>query len=303
VLLSLVGGDDQGFRAIASYLLMQEAKRLRPALLLLAGTFGRTLNEEGLVRAAAAVELLHVGTLYHDDVMDQAQMRRHVPSANQRWGNIMASASGTYVLARAVNELAACGSWANQLSSDAVMKLCTGQISELERAYDFKVDELEIMETLNGKTATLFELPLRLGSFLAGASEERVEALAAYGHALGLAFQLVDDALDFAGEQTSMGKRTGRDLRTGVYTLPVVLACRHSDVGRPLRDLLERFDPAEEDLEAAVALVRESGAIKQTLALARKKTREALTHLESLPDSAARLSLCRLAEYVVARSS
>lgn len=290
-------------REAASYLLTQEGKRLRPALVLLAGTLGTGAGDDVLMRAAVAVELLHVGSLYHDDVMDRADVRRRVPSANARWGNIPASVSGTYLFALAASQFSSFGPWANHLASEAAVKLSTGQVLEVEHAYDLELTEPELLDILRKKTATLFELPLRLGSFLAGASEEHVEVLAMYGRELGLAFQLADDALDFVGDGASMGKQTGRDLRAGVYRLPVLMALRNADTGRQVRDLLERLEPSDEDLAAAADLIRQDGAVGETLAFARERAESAQSCLERLPDGPARLSLHRLAEHVVTRAS
>ncbi len=298
-----VNAEDLELRAVATYLVVQKGKRLRPALALLGGKFGRTSCDDLLMRASTALELLHAGSLYHDDVMDRAELRRHQPSANAAWGNVLASIAGTYVMARATTELASCGTWVNYLVSQALVKVSTGQMLEIEHTYDLDLPLHRLLDILSSKTATLFELPLRLGSFLAGASEGHVEALATYGREVGLAFQLVDDALDFTGEETAMGKQTGRDLRAGVYSLPVSIACGRADVGQQLRDLLEKLDLCEEDINVAASLIRHSGAIEETLALARQKGENARASLETLPDMPARLSLHRFAGEVAFRQS
>jgi heptaprenyl diphosphate synthase len=303
LLARAVEAEDPGLRAIATHLVLQKGKRLRPALALLGGKFGSTPSEDSLMRASTALELLHAGSLYHDDVMDRAELRRHQPSANATWGNVLASIAGTYIMARATAELASLGTWVNNLASRALVKVSTGQMLEIEHAYDLDLTEHRLLNILSSKTATLFELPLRLGSFLAGASEEHVEALATYGREVGLAFQLVDDALDFTGEETAMGKQTGRDLRAGVYSLPVLIACGRADQGQQLRDLLEKLNLCDEDMNMATSLIRRSGAIEETLALARQKADNARASLDTLPDISARLSLHQFAEEVVTRRS
>ena len=302
MLKDAVEPEDPELRAVANYLLAQKGKRLRPALVLLAGTFGNTASENVLMRAAMALEFLHVGSLYHDDVMDRAEVRRRVPSVNARWGNIPASVSGTYLFALAATQFASFGSWANQMASEAVVNLSTGQMLEVEHAYNLELTESELIDILRKKTATLFELPLRLGSFVAGASEEHIEILAMYGREVGLAFQLTDDALDFVGDEASMGKQTGRDLRRGVYRLPVIRACQSDATGQQIRHLLQKLDPSDEDIVAASDLIRSYGAIEATLVTAREKAECAQACLKQLPDGPARLSLHRLADHVVTRT-
>jgi geranylgeranyl pyrophosphate synthase len=294
--------EDPGLGEMASYMLMQEGKRLRPALVLLAGTFGKNPSDDMLMRAATAMELLHVASLYHDDVMDRAEVRRRVPSANVRWGNTLATVSGTYLFACAANLFSSFSPWANQLASEAVVKLSTGQVLEIEHAFDLDLTEPQLLDILRKKTATLFELPLRLGSFLAGAPEEQIETLAAYGREIGLAFQLTDDTLDFVGDGAAMGKQTDRDLRAGVYSLPVIRACQSADAGQQVRDLLQRFDPSDDDIATAARLIRQSGAVDATLVAAREIAQRAQTCVQQLPDGPARHSLQRLAEHVVTRT-
>lgn len=298
-----IEASDVQLRAIASHLLEQQGKRLRPALAFLAATFGSGRDADDIMRLATALELLHVGSLYHDDVMDRTDRRRNVESANARWGNVLAVYGGTYLFARAATLFAGFGAWANYLAGDAIVKLATGQLLEVEHAFDLALSEPELFDILLKKTATLFELPLRLGSFIGGASEERVEGLASYGRELGLAFQLADDALDFIGDEVVMGKRTGRDLRVGAYSLPVLRAQMNPDCGARLRDLLEKLDLADDDIATASILVRQSGAVDATLSAARASARRAQQCLEVLPDGTARTSLYRLAEYVVTRAS
>lgn len=289
--------------AVSSYLLSKDGKLLRPALALLAGRFSPRTEGERLERAAIAIELLHVASLYHDDVMDGASERRGAPSANVQWGNVVASLGGTYLFAHASTLVASLGPWANRIYSAAILQLCTGQLLELEHAYNLDLTEGEYLQIVAKKTATLFELPLRLGAFVAGASDEDVERLAAFGRHLGLAYQLADDALDLAGTESTMGKSTGRDLQRGVYTLPVLRACRRTPCGEKLRDILEAFDPSDVEIDAAANLICQSGAVEETLAFAKETARRAQAFLSQLADNAARTSLHDLAEATAARCS
>ena len=295
--------EDRQLEEIVRYLINQGGKRLRPALLFLAAAFG-SATDETLLRAAAALELVHVASLYHDDIMDRARTRRGDASVNFRWGNSWATIAGTHLFACASKLLAALGDSANQTAAEATVALCTGQLREVENAYNLDLSETEHLAILSLKTATLFELPCQLGALLSHVAPTQAEALACYGHHLGLAFQLTDDALDLAGEASQLGKPTATDLREGVYSLPVLLALhRAGAVEAEMRSLLEQMHPSESDIRKVLCLVQESGAINEALDLARQHLVEAQCQLASLPNTPARHSLAGLAEFVLARSS
>ena len=302
VLRSAASAEDLQLRVMALHLIDGGGKRLRPLLLLLAASFGRA-PQDRLLRGAAALELLHVASLYHDDVMDRAPLRRSAPSTNARWGNTSAAVAGIYLFARAGSLLASLGDEANRLASEASVTLCRGQLQEVENAFNLELMEEEHLEILRQKTATLFELPCRLGALLAGASAGRAAALAGYGRSLGLAFQLVDDALDLTAQAPALGKATGNDLREGVYSLPVLRALHRPDaLGRELRAILSLARPGEAELERALQLVRESGAVAEALALARAHADAAVAALQKLPDGPPRRSLVRLADSAPSRT-
>lgn len=296
-----VTAEDMQIRVMALDLIERGGKRLRPSLLFLAATYGEFVQEP-LMRAAAALELVHIASLHHDDVMDRAPMRRNGASVNARWGNALAALAGTYLFARASALLASLGDIPNQMASQASVELCAGQLQEVENAYNLELTEAGHLNMLVRKTATLFELPCRLGAHLSGASAPHAEALAIYGRHLGLAFQLTDDVLDLNGKASQLGKATGVDLREGVYSLPVLRAVRQQDAGgQRLRELLGQAWLAEEDAQTALQLVRESAGVASTLAVAREHAQHAREALATLPEGPARYSLCRLAEYVVTR--
>jgi geranylgeranyl pyrophosphate synthase len=296
-----VAAEEPQLRAMALHLIARGGKRLRPALLFLGAAFGRPA-EESLLGVAAALELLHVASLYHDDVIDRALIRRSGLSANARWGNAAAAVAGTYLFARASALLASLGDLPNRLASQASVDLCAGQLQEVENAYNLELTEEEHLEILGRKTATLFELPCRLGAGLTGAAPAHSHALATYGRHLGLAFQLADDALDLVGQASELGKAMGTDLREGVYSLPVLRALRQEGAGgAPLRALLGQTRLRETEVRAARQLVRRSGAVGEALALAREYAGRAQAGLAALPDGPARRSLFRLADYAVSR--
>ncbi len=301
VLEEAVTAHDVQLRLMALHVIERGGKRLRPALLILSGTLGAAERAE-LLRAAAALELTHVASLYHDDVMDRAPLRRSGASTNARWGNPQAAFAGTYLFARASELWASLGPLPNQLASRTAVDLCLGQLHEVERAYDLNIEEADHLKILEQKTATLFELPCRMGALLAGAPEDSTEAVARYGRALGLAFQLADDALDLTGDAAQIGKAAGNDLREGVYSLSVLRALDSPGAGEGLRELLGQVSLDDDDVRAAVELVRGSGTIEEVLALARSYAAQAEEALTGLPDGPAVQSLHRLAGFAVERS-
>jgi heptaprenyl diphosphate synthase len=297
--LEAATSDDATLTAIATALVSRGGKRLRPTLVLLTGRYGEADGNQ-LLSCAVAVELLHVASLYHDDLMDRAPTRRGGPSANALWGNGRAVAGGTYLFSRAAMRLDLSPAL-QSLTAAAVVAICTGQLREVENAFNTTLAEDEHLEVLALKTGTLFELPCRLGAEVSGAPAAHVEALAEYGRNLGLAFQLADDALDLAGQPSRLGKSVGTDLREGVYSLPVLRALQRAP-GAQLAALLGPARLGADDITQALELIRASGTIAEVLDLARSYSQRAVAALQPLPDGSPRRSLVNLATYAVARS-
>lgn len=289
-------------RAMVADAVSGGGKRLRPALLFLAASFGHA-SDRTLLKAAAALELMHAASLYHDDVMDRAMIRRHAPSANARWGNGFATLTGTFLFSRATALLSGLGESADRLAAAATVALSTGQLHELDNAYNADLSQTRRLDILRRKTATLFELPCQLGAYFSGIDRTRAASLAAYGRDLGLAFQLADDALDLIGDPYETGKAVGTDVRQGIYSIPIVRALRRKDPSaRELHELLTRVRLDDGEVARAVALVHASGTIDEVLGLARTRAGRAVRRLGSLPQSDGRRSLSALAEYAVART-
>ncbi|WP_052411839.1 polyprenyl synthetase family protein [Streptomyces sp. NRRL S-118] len=302
ILREAATADDPLLRMMAGHLLQRGGKRLRPALLVLSASYG-TCRREQLLRAAAALELVHIASLYHDDVMDRAPTRRDGPSANARWGDELAALAGTYLFARASRLLVTLGDEPNRVAAEAFLDVCSGQLQEAENAYDTGLDEAEHLRILARKTATLFELPCRLGTQLSKAPPAYADALRSYGRSLGLAFQLTDDVLDLPGRGRGSGKSTGTDVREGVYCLTVLRAVRMGgDVGARLAALLGREDMTAEQVAEVYRLVESTDAGPAVLELARSHAAEALEALRVLPEGPPRESMENLARHVLTRS-
>ena len=295
-----VTAQDAALGHIAGELLRRGGKRLRPRLLFLSATLGEA-SETLLVHAAAAIELMHLGSLLHDDVMDCAATRRGAPSANSLWGNAYAATSGTHVLACAMAELALLPRDAVSDVTEAAFTVCSGQLRETEHAYNTALSTDEHLEIIRMKTATLFGLPCRLGARLAGCQPTHINALSCLGQDLGIAFQLTDDLLDLIGDSASLGKPTGVDLCAGVYSYSVLLALQQSRDGR-LAALLRHENLTSCEATEAAALVRRSGAVESTRELVHTYARRAAATLAGLPQFPGWVALADITSDVVNRT-
>lgn len=299
-LLESVESGEELLHTAARHLVGAGGKRLRPFMVLLAAEFGGGRNSE-VVSAAVATELTHIGTLYHDDVMDGAVTRRGVPSAHVVWGSRVAVQTGNFLFARASQLLAGLGEPAIRIHAETFGHLVDGQSAEVcgpESATDALGHHLRV---LNGKTASLFSASGKLGSLLSGAPPEVTECLGRACVAWGLAFQLSDDVRDVTNERAVSGKEPGTDLREGVATLPVMFAlqsARPSDAR--LVQLLEPGELTDPDLLAeALDLLRAHPAIEMARAEVRKWSDVARYEIRALPEVPARAAFETLCDYVV----
>ncbi|MCO6004426.1 polyprenyl synthetase family protein [Actinoallomurus purpureus] len=278
-------------------------KRFRPMLVLLAAQFGDP-SASGVVPAAVVVELTHLATLYHDDVMDEAVMRRGQVSANSRWNNTIAILTGDYLFARASDLLADLGPEAVRIQARTFARLVQGQIQETAGPAD-GADPLEhYIEVVAGKTGSLIAASGRLGSLLAGAAPEVVETLTSACEKIGVAFQLSDDILDIASESEESGKTPGTDLREGVHTLPVLHVLRSAAAeDARLRELLASDLTDDARHAEALALLRAHPAMDRARAGLRRWVDEARAELLTLPDVPARAAFLALCDFVLTRTS
>jgi heptaprenyl diphosphate synthase len=295
-----VRSDTDQLTAAASYLLATGGKRFRPMLVVLGGHFGDPMDPR-LIPGAAAIELTHVATLYHDDVMDEAEYRHGVPSVNVRWGNNLAILAGDYLFARASEMSADLGAEVNLLLARTIATVCDGQMRDVSTAGTMEQNEAEYMETIRRKTAALIATSCRLGSMLSDAPPQATDLLERFGDALGMAFQLSDDIMDVTSTQAELGKPPGQDLRQGIHTLPVLHALGDGDAGRELRDILAGGPPQGEQLERALSLVGREEVLDRARGAVTAEVRRAIGVAERLPPGRARDALVHLAEYLAAR--
>ncbi len=287
---------------IGDYITSAGGKRLRPLLVLLCG---KALGREGadLRLLAATIEFLHTATLLHDDVVDMSGMRRGRSTANALWGNAPSVLVGDFLYSRSFEMMVELGSMpVMQILSKATRVIAEGEVLQLSRVRDASTTEEVYMDVIRGKTAMLFEASTHSAAALAEASEAQREALRTFGDHLGVAFQLVDDLLDYEGDAEALGKNVGDDLAEGKPTLPLIYTMHE---GTPEQAALVRKAIQKgglEDLEQIREAVNASGALKYTAELARDYVKRAIECLEVLPASEYRDALVELSEFAVART-
>lgn len=297
----------------ARYLLEAGGKRVRPMLTLLAAQLGDGTNPD-VIQAAEAVEITHLASLYHDDVMDDSQMRRGVPSAQFVWGNSVAVLTGDLLFARASKLVSALGERAIQLQADTFERLCLGQLHETIGPQDGEDPVGHYIKVLEDKTGSLIAVAAQMGVVFSNAPEEYEQPVVVFGEKIGVAFQLIDDVIDLSSQGVAeTGKTPGNDLRAGVATLPVLRLRERAAADPEAAALLERLERdvmgSAEDGEVtpaamdAIAALRGHPVTQQTLEEAHRWAREAVEALAPLPDGAVKKALIRFADTIVERSS
>lgn len=277
------GGEDPFLSEVAGHLVRAGGKRLRPALVVAsAQVCGCDADvPQDVVQGGVAVELVHLGSLYHDDVMDDATSRRGVESANARWGNLVAILAGDFLLARASEIAAALGTEVAALLARTIGQLCEGEVGQLRCAFDPGRTEEAYLASIGGKTGSLMATAARIGGLTAGAPRPVVDALTDYGYSIGMTFQIWDDVRDLVSTEDDLGKPAGHDMVEGTYTLPVLRAMAVPGIGEDLRALLGRpLDAPTRD--KARDLVLSTPAIGSSLATGREWAGRASAALEPL---------------------
>ena len=304
-LLTAVESTDAFVTGLARHLISAGGKRVRPGFCIASSLVcdpDAPQASEAAVRGGAAVELVHIGSLYHDDVMDGAETRRSVASVNAQWGNLRAILAGDYLLGRASEIAASLGTEVAGLLATTITRLCEGQIIELEDAWQLGRSEQRYERAIAGKTAALLACSCRIGAAVPEVPRQTADALGEFGHAYGMAFQIVDDILDLVATDAQLGKPAGNDMTEGVYTLPVIRALTDSAAGEELGSILgRRIDASQRD--RATALVRSTTGIDEARSIARGWADTARSALASLPDTAATAALRKAADHLVERAS
>ncbi len=294
------------------YLFEAGGKRVRPTLTLLTAQLGSG-NNDSVITAAEALEITHLASLYHDDVMDEANMRRGVPSAQNVWGNSVAILTGDLLFARASKLMSRLGERAIILQADTFERLCLGQLHETIGPRDGEDPIAHYIQVLADKTGSLIAAAAEMGVIFGDAPEEFQTPVMAFGEKIGVAFQLVDDVIDLSPSSESTGKTAGTDLRSGVSTLPLLYLRELANTDPDAGELLARIErdvhaahygeADERELVAAVAELREHEVTRRTLDEAHRWSRDAIEALEPLPEGPVKKALTRFAETIVERSN
>jgi heptaprenyl diphosphate synthase len=291
---SVIFGDPY-LDSVTTHLIYAGGKRLRPLLAVASATGGaREATQEDLL-GGVALELMHLASLYHDDVMDEAEVRRNVDSVNARYGNLIAIVAGDYLMARSAAIAADLGTTVAGLLARTLAWLTRGQISEVRTAFSIERTEAEYFEAIEGKTASLMASSCRVGAITAGLASVETEALTEFGRCFGMIYQLRDDVLDIIATDNQLGKPAGQDLAEGIYNLPTLYALRDPLIGVELRGVLgHSLD--DEDRERARKLVVATDGIERTIAAAESYLARAHVALESVPSESLRGGFSSLIE-------
>lgn len=286
---------------VSRYIIAAGGKRLRPALLLLmCGALG--VQNSARFTLAAVVEFIHTATLLHDDVVDESTLRRGSATANETFGNPASVLVGDFLYSRAFQMMVDVGEMrVMQILSDATNVIAEGEVLQLMNMHDASLDEASYLHVIRSKTAKLFEASARLAAVLAKSDPVTEEACAIYGQALGTAFQIIDDVLDYDGNASEMGKNLGDDLREGKATLPLIAAMQRASAAdsRLIRSAVETGNT--DQLDAVVRIVRETGALDVARALAAAEAERAMTAIATFARNEHQASLLQLAAQLLGR--
>lgn len=298
-----VHADYQPLRQTATHLLEAGGKRMRPVFVLLSGHFG-DYELTRLKQVAIALELIHMATLVHDDVIDDAQTRRGRLTVKAKWDNRIAMYTGDFIFAQALAEIAKIeDAEVHRILSTAIMRMCLGEIDQIEDLYNGDQDLRQYLRRIKRKTALLMAVSCQLGAIVSGAKPEVVRDLYGYGYYVGMAFQLTDDVLDIVGEEKVLGKPAGSDLLQGNVTLPVSYALHYG--AQEDKELIRNYllsKGEESNIEQILDVVRRAGGVEYTLGLSKQYLQKAQERLDRLPASSERESLRMIAEFIVRRS-
>lgn len=302
VIRNRLASDVALVRQVAEYIVNNGGKRLRPALVILcAGAFGYQGSHHH--QLAAVVEFIHTATLLHDDVVDSSELRRGHPTANALFGNAASVLVGDFVYSRAFQMMVEFESMrVMQVLADATNVIAEGEVLQLMNCHNPNIDEHHYLQVIRYKTAKLFEAATRLGAILSGATPGQEQAVASYGMHLGTAFQLIDDVLDYSGDNQATGKNVGDDLGEGKPTLPLIYAIKHGSTAEAalIRNAIEAGGLSE--LTQVIAAIRRTGALDYTRRQAEAEARTASAALAALPNSRQRDYLLQLADFAVTRN-
>jgi geranylgeranyl pyrophosphate synthase len=284
---------------LLAYSLGSNAKRVRPALTLLSGKF-YDYNLDFLLPMATAIELMHAATLVHDDAIDNSSVRRGRPTVNQLWGNEKAVLLGDYLFAEAAAFAASTGNLrVIKQFAETLKIISSGEVNQAVNALNLNQSRQQYFQRVGKKTAALFSMATEAGAVLSQAPEESIQILIDYGYNIGIAFQIVDDILDFIGTEEKLGKPVGSDLAQGTLTLPAMLLLEYYPEDNPVKRLFS--GGGKDNIRQAIELVHDSPVVQECYQIASDYCAKACRNLKLLPDNDSRRSLVELADYITIR--
>ncbi|MGI6066489.1 MAG: polyprenyl synthetase family protein [Bacillota bacterium] len=282
----------------AGHLLRAGGKRIRPAFALLAGKFF-DYDLKKLLPLTVALEIIHMASLVHDDVVDASVTRRGRPTVKAKWGNRISMHTGDFLFGRSLILISQYeDKRISQVLSRVSVEMCQGEIQQIAASFDADQKLRDYFYRIKRKTALLISASCQLGAVATGAPDNLVRALTKYGYNLGMAFQITDDILDMTADEKVLGKPVGGDLRQGIITLPVIYALECSPRRERLRELVTKQVKSEEEVWETICLIKESGAIERSFAVAQKYLAKARQELDKLPNVPTKKTLARIAKYI-----
>lgn len=298
----LVKVDDPILSQTCVYLLEAGGKRMRPGFTLLSGKFFE-YNFEKILPVAMALEIIHMATLVHDDVVDASLTRRGRPTLAAGWGNTVSLATGDYLFAKALKLIVQIDdNEASRILADVCVQMCQGEIQQISCSYDVTQNYKQYYYRIQRKTALLISLCCKLGAMVSNANKRQIWLMSTYGHCLGIAFQIVDDILDISADPKVLGKPVGGDVRQGIITLPMIFAMNDSPEKNRIKELLAKESKTEDEVNEVVQLIKQSGGIEKSRKIVDLYIKKALKHLQELPNIPSRDALIELAKFVGERS-
>lgn len=285
----------------STHLIKAGGKRLRPGFaLLVARMYGDDLNH--VIPLATSLELVHMATLVHDDVIDNSSVRRGISTVKKEWGNRISIYAGSFIFARALAIIAAYQrSDIVNVLADASMKICQGEIIQMLSCYNVHLGLKNYLRRIERKTALLISVSCQLGAMLSTDDRQEIAALTNYGYDLGMAFQITDDILDFVADENILGKPTGSDIRQGIITLPALYALRYYEQREDLARILSSPHECKERAELVIDMVCESDGIDYAYSITQHYASRAKRHLQILPDTPVKQTLIELADFILIR--
>jgi heptaprenyl diphosphate synthase len=283
-------------RQASLHTLRAGGKRIRPVFVLLGGKFG-DYNIEAIKNVAVPLELIHMASLVHDDVIDDAELRRGQPTIKAKWDNRIAMYTGDYIFARALELIGDVKDpLAHQILSNTIVQLSVGEIEQIKDKYQFDQNLRDYLRRIRRKTALLIAASCQLGAVASGVEERVHKNLYRFGYYVGMSFQITDDVLDFTGTEQELGKPAGGDLIQGNITLPVLYAMRSEALSAKIKNVHEHMNRAE--LDEVISLIKQSGAIEKSLAISDQYLAKALAVLDELPQNRGKKTLRDIAKFI-----